>query len=98
MSPLPQEGFSLNFGQNVDLSENWCAEFLTQLPRIKVKGTIKGHGIHQLISCPLEISSTLGRIFIKLRSNVDLSETVCRILDSATQRLKVKVTIKGHGV
>ena len=46
------------------------------------------------LSCPLHISWTLRKIFIKLRSNVPLSEKVCRTHNSATQ---TQGQFKGHG-
>ena len=62
-----------------------CAEPMTLLHRLKVKVTLQVHGIYLWILCPLHISSTGWKIFIKLHSNVPLSETMCRTHDSATQ-------------
>ena len=39
---------------------------------------IIGHEFEPLISCPLHICFTHGRIFIKLKLNVCLGETMCR--------------------
>ena len=44
ISPQPFERFSLNFIQ-MFLSVIQCAEFMTQLCRVKVKVTLQGHGI-----------------------------------------------------
>ena len=42
VSPIPVEGFSLNFGQVFTLVRQ-CAESLTQPCRLKVKVTVQGH-------------------------------------------------------
>ena len=70
VSPIPVEGFSLNFGQCS------CAESITQPCRLKIKVTVQGHGFEPWISCPLCISFTPGRIFSKLWSNVHLWDDV----------------------
>ena len=66
ISPLPLEGFSFNLGL-----------ILTQPCGFKVKVTIEGYRFEPCISCPLHISFTPGRIFIKVWSNVHLRQTVC---------------------
>ena len=76
-------------------SSRWCAEPTTQPCWLKVKVTVEGHKIEPLVLCQLHVSFTPGRIFIKLQSNVCLSEVMCRTYDSACC-LKVKVTIEGH--
>ena len=53
------EWFSLNFIQ-MFLSLRRCAELMTQLCRLKVKVTLKGHGIYLWISWTLHISSTIS--------------------------------------
>ena len=73
VSPIPVEGFSLNFGQMFTLVKR-CAESVTQPCRLKV--TVQGHGFEPWISCPLCISFTPGRIFSKLWSNVHLWDDV----------------------
>ena len=94
ISPISQEGFSLNFG-HMFASVRQCAELITQPYRHKVKVTVQGHRFEPRISCPLCISYTSRRIFFKLWSNVHHSETMCRISNS-TCRLKVKVTVQDH--
>ena len=54
--------------------EPWC--------QLKVKVTIEGHKFEPWISCQRHISFTPGRIFIKLWSNVHLSEIMCRTHNS----------------
>ena len=44
ISPIPLEGFSLNFGQMFTLVRR-CAESITQPCRLKVKVTVQGHGL-----------------------------------------------------
>ena len=82
--PKSFERFSLNFTQ-MFLSVWCCVETLTQLCRHKIKVTLQCHGIYSPISYTLHISGTLWTIFIKLHSNVPISEMMCRALDSATQ-------------
>ena len=43
VSPIPVEGFSLNFGQMFTLVRR-CAESIPQPCRLKVKVTVQGHG------------------------------------------------------
>ena len=69
ISPIPLEGFSLNFG-HMFASVRRCAEPITQPCRHKVKVTVQGHRFEPWILCPLHISYTSGRIFFKLWSNV----------------------------
>ena len=90
ISPLPLEGFSLNFGHTF-ASVRPCAELITQPCRHKVKVTVQGHRFGPWISCPLCISYTSGRIFFKLWSNVHLSEMTCRISNSTMPRSQFKV-------
>ena len=78
ISSQPFERFSLNFIQML-LIVIQCAEFMTQLCRVKVKVTLQGHGIYPWLSCPLHISSTLWKNFIKLHPNVPLSEIMCQL-------------------
>ena len=84
ISPIPLEGFSLNFG-HMFASVRRCAELITQPCQHKVKVTVQGHRCEPWISCPLCISYTSGRIFFKLWSNVHLSETMCIINNSTMQ-------------
>ena len=58
----------------------WCVEPITQRCRLKVKVTIEGH---PSLSCLLHISWTLWKIFMKLWSNVCLSEAMCRTHNSS---------------
>ena len=44
ISPIPLEGFSLNFG-HMFASVRQCAESITQSCRLKVKVTVQGHGL-----------------------------------------------------
>ena len=74
--------FSLNFGQILILVRLF-AEFMTQLCRLVVKVTVKGNSIYPSVSCPLHISFTPQRVFMKLWSIVHLSQMVCRTHDSA---------------
>ena len=82
ISPIPLEGFSFSFG-HMFASVRQCAELIIQPCRHKVKVTVQGHRFEPWISCPLCISYKSGRIFFKLWSNVNLSETMCRIKNSA---------------
>ena len=68
LSPEPLHQFSINFTQ-MFLSVRRCAEPMTQLPRLKVKVTVQGHGIcvHSISHQPFE------KIFI----NDPLSEIMC---------------------
>ena len=43
VSPIPVEGFSLNFGQMFTLVRR-CEELISQPCRLKVKVTVQGHG------------------------------------------------------
>ena len=90
ISPLPLEGFSINFGQ-VFNSVRCFAESITGVRRLEFKVTIKGNGIKPCISGQLLIYFTSGRIFIKLWSNV--SEMVCR-----THESDLKTQGKGHWI
>ena len=76
-APEPVERFSLNFGQ-MFASVKRCAKPITQSCRLKVKVTIEGPEFESLISDPFHITFTSGLIFIKLWSNVRLSETMFR--------------------
>ena len=78
----------------VCLSEPLCRTHLLNHANSRSRAQLKVV-IKPWISCPLYISFTPGRIFIKLWLNVRLSEMMCRTHDS-TWWLKVKVTIKGH--
>ena len=62
-----------------------CAEPITQACRLKVKVTVKGHEFEPWISSSLHISWTLWKIFIKVGSNVRLSEMMCRTHNSTMQ-------------
>ena len=95
ISPEPFEHFSLNFIR-IFLSVRWCAEPMTQLRRLKVKVTLQGHGIYPWISCPSNLLNHLLE-FIKHHSNVPL---VSWCAEPMTQlcKLKVKVTLQGHGI
>ena len=64
-----------------------CAEPMTQLQRLKVKVTVKGHRIYPWFFCPPQIFWTLWKIFIKCWSNAYLIKSVCRALDSTTQTM-----------
>ena len=88
------EGFSLSFGQ-MFASVRQCAELITQPCRLKVKVTIEGNNFEPLISCPLHIYFTPGRIFLNL---CQMFVTVRQCAESITQpcQLKVNDTIEGH--
>ena len=62
-----------------------CADLMTELCRLKFKITLQSQGIYPWISCPLHISWTLWKIFIKLWTNVHLSKTVYKTYNSAMQ-------------
>lgn len=71
------------------------SEPITQRSRLKVKVLMGGHEFKSCFSRPLPTSFTPKTIFIKLRSNVDHSETVCRIHRShadSKSRSQLKVT------
>ena len=53
-----------------------CAELITQPCQLKNKVTSQSQEFEPFITCPLHISFTHEKIFIKFGSNVDLSETV----------------------
>ena len=93
ISPLPLEGFSLNFGQKFTL-DNWCAEHIIQPCRLKVimsllKVTSLSLEFRVWSISPLpwewyslnfgQMFPFMGkRIFIKFWSNCWLSVTMCR--------------------
>ena len=81
LSPIPMEGFSLNFGQMFTLVRR-CAESITQPCRLKVKVTVQGHGFEHWISCLLCISFTLGGCSLNFGQMVTCG-TICRIHNSA---------------
>ena len=85
ISPEPLGWFSLNFTQ-MFLSVRRCAKQMNQLTRIKFKATGQGHVVYPSI-CARSLSRIL---FIKIHSNVFLSETMCRAHDPATKT-------QGHG-
>ena len=62
ISPIPLEGFCLNFG-HMFAPVRRCAELITQPCRHKVKVTVQGHRFEPWISCPLCISYTRRRGF-----------------------------------
>ena len=64
-----------------------CVELMTQLQRLKVNVTVQGHRLYPWMLCPLHISWTLWKIFIKFWSNAYLIKTVCRAFDSTTQAM-----------
>ena len=69
-----------------------CIEPITQRCRLKVNVTIEGH---PSLSCSLHISWTLRKIFMKLWSNVCLSEAMCRTHNKhadSRSRPQLKVT------
>ena len=87
LSLEPFGQFSLNFTQMfLSMKQHaGTAGPMTQLHRLKIKVILQGHVIYP--SIPFHISWTLWAIFIKLHTNVPLSETVCRTNGSATQTL-----------
>ena len=91
MSPIPLEGFSLNFG-HMFAAVRRCAELITQPWRHKVKvtGLSLEFRVRSVSPIPVEgFSLNFGQMFTLLR----------RCAESITQpcRLKVKVTVQGHG-
>ena len=75
---------------NVSLSKMVC-----RTQRLKVKVKLHGHGIYPWIAFSVHIFSELWIFFIKLHSNVSLSETMYRIYDSGLMTtLKVMVILK----
>ena len=90
ISPIPLEGFSLNFG--LMFASVRCADLITQSCRHKVKvtGLSLEFWVHSLSPIPVEgFSLNFGQMFT----------LVGRCVESITQpcRLKVKVTVQGHG-
>ena len=82
--------YFIKLQRNVSLSKMFC---WTQ--RLKVKVKLHGHGIYPWIAFSVHISSKLCKFFIKLHSNVSLSETMCRIYDPGLMTtLKVMVILK----
>ena len=86
ISPKPVELVSLYFIQ-MFLLVRQCAEPMTQLQRLKVKVTVKGHRLYPWILCLLNISWTLWKIFMKFWSNAYLIKALCWALDSTTQTM-----------
>ena len=76
----PLRRFSLSFTQ-IFLLLSWCAEPMIRLRRLNAKFTESR--LCDFVSAP--ISWTLRTIFIKLHSNVPLSETECKVHDLATE-------------
>ena len=90
---LPLEGFSLNVGY-MFASVRRCAKLITQPCPHEVKFTVQGHRFEPWISCQFCISWTLRKIFIKLWSNVRLSESMCRIhVNHANSRSRSQVKV-----
>ena len=94
ISPIPLEGFSLNFG-HMFASVRRCAELITQPCRHKVKVTVQGHGlslefrVRSISPIPVEgFSLNFGQIFTLVRQCAESITQPCR--------LKVKVTVQGH--
>ena len=67
-----------------------CAEPITQPCRLK-KVVIKGHGIVPCILCPLHVSFTHRRIFIKLRLK-EMCRTHNSTMPTSRSRSQLKVT------
>ena len=95
ISPIPLEGFSLNFG-HMFASVRQCAEPITQPCRHKVKVTVQGHRfelefrVRSVSSIPVEgFSLTFGQMFTLVRRCAELITQSCR--------LKVKVTFQDLG-
>ena len=63
--PEPFARVSMNF-RKMFTSVRLCAEPITQLCRLKVKVTIEGHQSEPCILCPLHISFTPERMYVKL--------------------------------
>ena len=90
ISPEPFERFSLNFTQ-MFLSVRRCAEHMTQLPRIKVKGFTLEFRIHSISPEPLgRFSLSFTQMFLLVRQ--------CAEFMTRLHRLKVKVTLQSHGI
>ena len=73
ISPIPLEGFSLNFGHMFS-SVRRCAKLITQPRRHKVKGKFKvtglslGFRVHSVSPLPVEgFSSNFGQMFTLVR-------------------------------
>ena len=69
LSPQPFERFSLNITQ-MFRSVRRCAEPMTQLPRLKVKVTLQGHGIYPWI---------LFELFLSARRCAEPMNQLCRL-------------------
>ena len=88
LSPESFERFSFNFTQ-MFLSFRWCAEHMTQLPRLKVKGfTLE----YRLSSISPEFFGCFSLNFTQML----LSVTRCEEFMTRLHRLKVKFTLQGH--
>ena len=77
------------------LSVRRCAEYMTQVPRLKV--TDQGQGIYPWILCPLHISWTLRMISFNF-TQMFLSVWWCAKPMSQLHRLKVTVTLQGNAI
>ena len=84
ISPLPPEGFSLNFGQML-------ISVMTQVYSLKVTVKVIGFTIEFHISSISPLSFISRRIFIKLWSNIKLSEMVCGEMVYPDLRSQLKV-------
>ena len=95
ISPIPLEGFSLNFG-HMFASVTRCAELITQPCRHKVKVTVQVTGlslefrVRSVSPIPVEgFSLNVGQTYTLVRQCAESKTQPCR--------LKVKVTVQGHG-
>ena len=84
ISPKLFGRLTINFNQ-MFISVRQCAEPMTQLPRPTAKDTGQGQLIYPLTLCLFHIYWTFWAIFIKLRPNVPLSETMCKTYNSDLQ-------------
>ena len=94
ISPIPMEGFSLNFG-HMFASVRRCAELITQPCHNKVKSQFKVTGLSlefrvRSVS-PISVegfSLNFGQMFTLVRQCAESITQPCRF--------KVKVTVQGH--
>ena len=79
------------------LSVRRCAEFMTRLPRIKVKVTSQDHVIYPSI-CVRSMSPESFERFSLNFTQMFLSVIRCAEPMTRLHKLKVKVTLQSHGI
>ena len=79
------------------LSMGQCVEFMTWQRRLRVNGTIRGHGFYTLIRVCSISPEPLDRVSINITKMFVLVRPYAESMNQQT-RLKVKVTSQCHGI